>query len=60
MEARTGKRFQKPESQILMNPEECVWFSPISLFQSANINNFFELQVSEMHETKSVSSVPSV
>lgn len=28
MEAHTGKRFQNPESQILMNPKECVWLSP--------------------------------
>ena len=28
MEAHTGKRFRYPESQILMNPKECVWHSP--------------------------------
>jgi len=51
MEARTGQKAAKPESQILMNPEEYAWLSPYSLFQSANINNFFQSRVSKMHET---------
>jgi len=42
MEAPTGQKASKPESQILMNPEEYAWLTPYLLFQSANINNFFE------------------